>query len=108
MGTYTETAVRETGRDGKSHSLVVVNAYTQHHWKHGIGGNKKGERRRCVDYDAVRSVFKKVKRNFSGKRIGYPMIGAGLAGGCWEILSDIIETELNGENHTLVKYAPQR
>jgi O-acetyl-ADP-ribose deacetylase (regulator of RNase III) len=39
---------------------------------------------------------------FSGKRIGYPKIGAGLAGGDWNIISSIIDKELIGEDHTLV------
>jgi len=44
-----------------------------------------------------------IKNDFSGKRIGYPLIGAGLAGGNWRIISKIIDEELNGEDHTLVK-----
>jgi hypothetical protein len=34
------------------------------------------------------------------------MIGAGLAGGDWEIISAIINEELYGEDHTLVIYQP--
>ena len=37
-------------------------------------------------------------------KIGYPAIGAGLAGGNWEIISGIIDEELKGENHTFVEY----
>ena len=36
---------------------------------------------------------------------GYPLIGAGLAGGDWAIISKIIDEELKDENHTLVKYS---
>lgn len=79
----------------KSGELIVVNGYTQFHWK-GRG--------RKVDYEAVRLVFKNVKKNFSGLKIGYPAIGAGLAGGDWEVISKIIEEELVGENHTFVQY----
>ncbi len=75
--------------------ITVVNGYTQHHWK----GNGV-----LVDYDAVRGVMRAVKENFSGKRIGYPLIGAGLARGNWEVIKKIIEEELEGENHTLVKF----
>ena len=32
------------------------------------------------------------------------MIGGGLAGGDWNIISAIINEELAGEDHTLVKY----
>jgi len=77
-------------------SFVVVNAYTQYDWR---GSGKK------VDYDAIRTAMQLVKRTFGGKRIGYPLIGAGLAGGDWEYIAPIIDTALNGENHTLVRYA---
>ena len=35
-------------------------------------------------------------------RIGYPKIGAGLAGGDWSIIEKIIDEELQGTDHTLV------
>ena len=75
--------------------LIVVNGYTQFHWK---GRGVK------ADYDAIRNVFKAVKNNFSRLRIGYPAIGAGLARGNWKIISEIIEEELEGENHTFVEF----
>ena len=79
------------------HEIIVVNGYTQFHF-HGESV--------LVDYDAVQNVFKKVKQRFSGKRIGYPKIGAGLAGGDWEKIAGIIARELSGENHSLVVYIP--
>ncbi len=60
-----------------------------------------------ANYEAIRSVFKKLKSNYSGKRIGYPKIGAGLAGGDWEKISKIIDEELFNEDHTLVEFAPK-
>ncbi len=77
--------------------LVVVNAYSQFHWR-GRDGR--------ADYDAIRRAFVAVKERFSGRRIGYPLIGAGLAGGDWSTISAIIDEELAGEDHTLVKYRP--
>lgn len=79
------------------HSLVVVNAYTQYDWR---GSGKK------VDYDAIRTTMQFVKSRFGGKRIGYPLIGAGLAGGDWSEIAPIIDAALNGEDHTLVRYVP--
>lgn len=76
-------------------SLIIVNGYTQFNWR---GSGPK------VDYEAVRKVFKTIKENFSGLRIGYPAIGAGLAGGNWKTISQIIEEELNDEIHTFVEY----
>jgi len=72
--------------------FTVVNAYTQY----GFGSGRQ------VDYDAVRKCFKDIKSAFEGQKIGYPMIGAGLAGGDWKLISTIIDKELDGEDHTLV------
>ena len=52
----------------------------------------------------AQEVFSKIKREFTGQRIGYPLIGAGLAGGDWKVISKIIEDELKDENHTLVEF----
>lgn len=73
--------------------LIVVNGYSQYHY------SGKG---RKLDYEALRMVFRKIKQNFSGLRIAYPAIGAGLAGGDWEIIAKIIEEELEGEDHTFI------
>lgn len=78
-----------------THAFTIVNAYTQFHWR-GAGTQ--------VDYQAVERVFKRIKNNFGGRRIGYPKIGAGLAGGDWERLATIIDSALDGEDHTLVVY----
>jgi O-acetyl-ADP-ribose deacetylase (regulator of RNase III) len=77
--------------------LNIVNGYTQFHWR-GSGV--------LVDYVAVRSVMRQVKAMFPGRTIGYPMIGAGLAKGDWNIIASIIDEELLGEDHTLVEYQP--
>ena len=76
LGTISSAAINKNGI-----ILTVVNGYTQYNWR-GSGI--------LVDYDAIRSVFKHVKLIYSGMRIGYPKIGAGLAGGDWEIISKII------------------
>ncbi len=79
----------------EGHHLSVVNAYTQFDWR------GKGLK---VDYKAIKNVFMAIQKDFSGKRIAYPLIGAGLAGGDWTIIFEIIESALDGEDHTLVKY----
>ena len=78
-------------------NLIVVNGYTQFDYR---GRGMK------VDYDAVRSCMKWIKENYKGKRIGLPKIGAGLAGGDWGKISQIIDEELKGEDVTLVEYKP--
>lgn len=76
-----------------NNELVVVNGYTQY--------NYKGHRP-LVNYKALRKVFKNVKSLFHGRQIAYPKIGAGLAGGNWNVIQKIINEELQGEYHTLV------
>jgi O-acetyl-ADP-ribose deacetylase (regulator of RNase III) len=77
--------------------FIIVNGYSQYGC--GVGTVR-------TEYDAVRKVFQKVKQEFTGMNIGYPLYGAGLAGGDWKIISKIIDEELKGENHTLVQYEP--
>ncbi len=90
LGSYSQALVEVAGK-----ALFIVNAYTQYQWR-GAG--------RKADYDAIRTVFQQVKQSFSGKRIGYPAIGAGLAGGDWAIIGAIINEELEGEEHVFVEW----
>lgn len=78
--------------------LTVVNAYTQHNFR-GVHP--------LVDYDGLRRAFQLIRAQFAGQRIGYPLIGAGLAGGDWATIAAIIDQELAGEDHTLVQYNPK-
>lgn len=72
---------------------IVVDAYTQFDF---------GQEKMNVDYKAVRSCMKAIAEQYQGKRIGLPQIGAGLAGGNWDIIEGIIEEELIGEDVTVV------
>jgi O-acetyl-ADP-ribose deacetylase (regulator of RNase III) len=81
--------------DIDGHNLTVVNAYTQVHYGHN--------QRQC-EYGAIRECMQKIKKHFSGKRIGLPKIGAGLGGGDWNLIREIIEHELAGEDVTFVYY----
>jgi len=78
-----------------SYSVTIINAYTQYNYR------GKGVK---ADYEAIKKVFNKLKIQYSGKRFGFPLIGAGLAGGDWNIISDIINQELQGEDFTLVEF----
>lgn len=92
LGQLTEARVVRGGT-----AFVVVNAYTQFDWR---GSGSK------VDYPAVESVFDRIAKDYAGLRIGYPRIGAGLAGGDWGRISRIIDTALAGERHALVEFDP--
>jgi O-acetyl-ADP-ribose deacetylase (regulator of RNase III) len=91
LGTISVAEIHQNGR-----SFAVVNGYTQFHWR-GTGVK--------ADYEAIRSVMREVKAQFPGTRIGYPKIGAGLAGGDWNVIASIINDALDGEDHTFVEFA---
>jgi O-acetyl-ADP-ribose deacetylase (regulator of RNase III) len=90
LGTYSVAQVDVSGR-----VLVIVNGYTQYNWR------GKGLK---ADYAAIRQVFRRVKQAYAGRRIGYPALGAGLAGGDWNIIAAIIDEELTGEEHVFVQW----
>lgn len=81
-----------------SHSEIntnkfIINAYTQY----AYGRNKVN-----VDYDAISKVFELINKDFANHiNIGIPAIGAGLAGGDWNIISDIINKKTPDLNITL-------
>ena len=90
LGSYSCASVKQN-----DHTITIVNGYTQYnHSGNGV----------LVDYKAVSTLFAKLKKKYSGKRFGYPKIGAGLAGGDWNIISAIIDQELREEDHTLVVF----
>ena len=89
LGTCTSATLARA--DGST--FDVVNAYTQYDFR---GPGPK------LDYDALASAFSGIRQQHSGRRIGYPKIGAGLAGGDWSRIERIINSELAGELHACV------
>jgi O-acetyl-ADP-ribose deacetylase (regulator of RNase III) len=71
--------------------VIVLNCYTQFRY----GPNS-------ADYAAIREVLQKVREEFVGKKVGMPMIGAGLAGGDWKKISNLIDRYL--PNATVVEW----
>lgn len=69
--------------------VKVVHAITQEFY--GYDG------RMYVDYQAVRECFQMINYYYrdSGVPINFPKIGCGLAGGDWDIVSKIIDEELD-------------
>ncbi|MFZ6756763.1 macro domain-containing protein [Undibacterium sp. Ji50W] len=90
LGTYSKACIQRSNKE-----FVIINAYTQFDWR------GKGLK---ADYVAIRNVFAKIRDEFPGLRIGYPLIGAGLAGGDWESIASIIDEELFDMDHTLVRF----
>jgi len=100
LGKYSSALIDNSNNDNNATAFTVVNAYTQHHYAAAHRDTV------LADYAAIRSVFGLIKKDFAGKRIGYPRIGSGLAGGDWATIRAIIEDELADEDHTLVEYRP--
>lgn len=82
--------------------LYVVNSYTQYHY----GANHKDGLSCPIDYEALTLCMRKINNRFKGMHIGLPKIGAGLAGGDWERIKKIIQTELTDLKITVVNYVP--
>lgn len=91
LGNYTEAKVKlKNGND-----LIIINAYTQY-------DHKVDEK--PFDYDAFTLICKKIRFNYGDKKIAMPLIGAGLAGGSWDVISEIIQDELGDTDLTVVHY----
>jgi O-acetyl-ADP-ribose deacetylase (regulator of RNase III) len=82
------------------YKLYVVNSYTQYNY----GANHADGVARPLDYDALTLCLRKMNHMFSGKHIGLPQIGAGLAGGNWNRIKSIIQQELRDCKVTVVIY----
>jgi len=71
--------------------VTIINAYTQYH-----GGAN-------YDYSAIRSAMRKIAEDFDkGQIVGLPKIGAGIAGGDWNVIESIIAEELKDFDVTVV------
>jgi hypothetical protein len=81
--------------------LTVVNSYTQFKY----GKNHTDGVSRPLDYEALTLCMRKINNVFKGKHIGLPKIGAGLAGGDWNRIKSIIQTELKDCDVTVVIYS---
>jgi O-acetyl-ADP-ribose deacetylase (regulator of RNase III) len=73
----------------------VLNCYTQYHYD---------AHAKAFDYEAFTLCMRKINHQFHGKRIGLPLIGAGLAGGDWNIIEKIIEKELKDMDVTIARF----
>lgn len=81
-------------------SPIVVNLYGQFDYT----GRRRNEM--DLDYDALKKALTLMKEKYTGKRIGLPKIGAGLAGGDWNVIERILQDVFAGEYVTIVNYVP--
>lgn len=87
LGTFSKASVT-CGEHG-DRELVVINAYTQYSY----GGGKQN-----ADYKAIEEVFVRIVNAHPTANIGIPKIGAGLAGGDWDVIEGIINKVLTEQN----------
>jgi O-acetyl-ADP-ribose deacetylase (regulator of RNase III) len=88
LGSYSQAKIDQNGKP-----LIIINAYTQNIY------NGEGI---LADYAAIAQCMAKIKQEYSGLKMGIPMIGAGLAKGDWSIIAPIIDNALEGEDLTLI------
>lgn len=87
LGTYTYAQIG---------NLTICNAYTQYDWW------QPGLPKQLADLEAIKDALTAIKSDWSGKKMAYPKIGAGLAGGNWDEIYPIILEALDGEDQTLI------
>jgi O-acetyl-ADP-ribose deacetylase (regulator of RNase III) len=90
LGTYSQAHIPELG-------LTVLNIYTQF---------KKAGPKPKIRYEALEQACRSIAVEFKGKRMGLPTIGAGLAGGDWLIIKEILGRELSPVELTVVVFEP--
>lgn len=91
LGNYSSCIIdTEEGDD-----FMVINCYTQYMYS-----NTEPQ----IDYEALTLCLRKINFEFKGHIIGVPLIGAGLAGGDWNRIKTIIETELKDMDVTIVHF----
>ncbi len=81
---------------GPDKAVYVVNSYTQ--FVPNVASIP-------IDYEALTLCMRKINHVFSGQHIGLPKIGAGLAGGDWNRIKDIIQRELVDCDVTIVMFS---
>lgn len=82
LGTYTFAKIEE-------YNFIFVNAYT--HQAISIEP-------RAFDYDSLKILLKKIKKQFTGKKIGYDIFPFG----DWYVISKLIDEIFEGEKHKLI------
>ena len=77
----------------------IYNCYSQYTWDSSA---------KPLDYEALTLCLRKINHSNKGKNIGVPLIGAGLAGGDWDIIKKIVENELKDMDVTIVKFDKEK
>lgn len=86
-------------------SRIVLNCFGQKDF---------GAHKVQVDYAAIRTCMREISSRFKDgiipenykKEVGFPLIGAGLAGGDWNLIEQIIEEEFIDVQPIVYKFVP--
>lgn len=76
--------------------MMIGNAITQQNF---------GVHKRQVSYPAVMACFQQIEEELYGEIVAIPRIGAGLGGGEWEIIEEIIDFTV--KNSMIAVYTPE-
>jgi O-acetyl-ADP-ribose deacetylase (regulator of RNase III) len=95
LGNYTSGIQLVNDSEDQPIALTIINIYSQYSYDSST---------KPLDYDALTLALRKINHNYKGKSIGLPQIGAGLAGGDWNIIKAIILMELKNMDVTIVYY----
>lgn len=100
LGEFTIWSLEDLKNNRNEPEITVVNAYTQYNY----GRNHSDGDLIPFSYEAFTICMQKINLVFSGKHIGMPRIGSGLAGGDWNVIENIIKKELKNCKVTIVNY----
>jgi O-acetyl-ADP-ribose deacetylase (regulator of RNase III) len=96
--TYGEISKLGTFQSLATPNFMIFNAYTQFY------PGAVSENHLPFLYTAIREVFERINHQLLDNRIAIPKIGAGIAGGDWKKIKDIIDFSTPVLNITLVNY----
>lgn len=95
LGTYTKVDYF----DDNNKPITIINGYTQVRW-----GRKPIDNEPLSDYEKIRKLFVQINKDFKGKTIGIPKIGATNAHGEWYIIQRLIDESTPDVNIILFIY----
>ena len=97
LGTFTCAIVSRNVNGETIDNGIVYNLYGQY----GYGGNGVNTKYECLK-QAMQKMQQQLKDESNESIIGLPLIGCGLGGGDWEVVSKIINEVFTNEVHIYV------
>ena len=88
LGTYSSAVCHNKNKS----TVIVANLYAQYSFGQGMH----------LNMEALEKCLKQINIDFASKKIGYPKIGSGRAGGCHDDIITLIDKTLTNVDHQLV------